>query len=462
MSFPMEKCYKMNNDALKLFNFINIRHNDDKIIRYILAIFSKYFNISVDSCDSFVKNILLAQKIRGYDVNKKRAFAFVPFLFMVFLKNIFKIKSIIKADILFDNSVSRWIEVNDIVSNEIKTFNLHKYIDKSYDVRTVVKILIFLFKNFYILLLLLYISIKYRVNYIAHFHRLLLEILENESLVQYINCSIYFTSNMDACSFIKKEQFNKAGMKIFLMQIVAIDYYISSYIAADIFFAFGQNQIDIALRVGSKFDEVHSIGSLKSIEKSKKTAEGYNMVFIEQVANFDEITYTSNAEYKNLVYNLIKFSEEYSDVKIAFLSRIQFRYSIRDKIINQHFKTLYEDLEVSNIKIVHSENNYPYVKQSNLVISYFSTLCFEAIGLDSLGLFCFNNPVNNYELLYNVEDKCILSDSSYELFKERVLYMLNIDKKTKENLIENMKINHMNTSEKSLDIVLSSIKSHIY
>lgn len=460
----MEKYYKMNvknNDPLKLFNFINIRHNNDKVIRYILNVFSKYFNISVDNCDSFIKNILLAQEIRGYDVNIKRVFAFIPFLFTAFLKNIFKKKSIIEIDILFDNSNSRWVEVNDIVSNELKTLNIYKYIDKNYDVKAIAKIFFFLLKNFYLLLLLFYISIKYKINYIAHFHRLLLEILENESLVKYIKSSIYFTSNIDACTFIKKEQFNKAGMKIFLMQIVAIDYYIASYVAADVFFAFGENQIDIALRVSSKFGEVHSIGSLKSIEKSKKTVEGYNIVFIEQLANFDETIYTSNAEYKNLVYNMIKFSEEYNEVNIAYLARIQFRYSILDKVFNKYFKKLYKDLDASNIKMTYLENNYPLVKQSDLVISYYSTLCFEAIGLNSLPLFCFNYAVNNYELLHNIEDKCILLDSSYELFKERVLYMLNIDKKTKNFLIENMKKNHMNTSEKSLEVVLLSIKNHI-
>lgn len=449
------------NKGLELFNILNNRNNKNTCLHIVINKIANYFKVSAPSCEAFIKNITLAQEIRGYDVNIKRVFGFIPFLFIILFKNFFRKKNVVSADIVFDNSNKRWSEVNDIVSNELKNLDIYKYTNKYYDIKTIIRILFFLVKNFYLIILLVFISIKYKVNYIAHFHRLLLEILENTSILKHIRSSVYFTSNIDTCTFIKKEQFNKAGVKIFLLQTVAIDYYISSYIAANIFFAFGKNQIDIALRVGSEFDEVYTVGSLKSIEKSKKTAKKYNITFVEQVANFDKINYTSNAEYNNLVNNMIKFSEEYSEINIAFLSRIQDRYSTHDEIINKYFKKLYEDLDTSDIEIIYLDNNYPLVKQSDIVVSYCSTLCLEAVGLDSIPLFCFNNSVQNYELLYNIEEECILFESSYASFKTRVLEMLSIDKKIKIDLIRKMKKNHMNTSEKSLYTVISSIENSL-
>lgn len=65
------------------------------------------------------------------------------------------------------------------------------------------------------------------------------------------------------------------------MQTVCLDYFMATYIAADIFFYFSENQKRIALKMGSSFGESYSIGSLKSIFYQEDSKDNYDIIFVE-------------------------------------------------------------------------------------------------------------------------------------------------------------------------------------
>ena len=51
---------------------MNLRHKSNKILKNIIKGTAIYFNISNHSCSAYFTNIIIAQQIRGTQVNTKR------------------------------------------------------------------------------------------------------------------------------------------------------------------------------------------------------------------------------------------------------------------------------------------------------------------------------------------------------------------------------------------------------
>lgn len=79
--------------------------------------------------------------------------------------------------------------------------------------------------------------------------------------------------------------------------------------------------------------------------------------------------YASNDTYVKLLKNIIRFSKEFEEIEILFLSRMKDRYKGYHDIINVYFNDIYKELFESNINIQYKENNYPMIKNAKLAIS---------------------------------------------------------------------------------------------
>lgn len=193
--------------------------------------------------------------------------------------------------------------------------------------------------------------------------------------------------------------------------------YAESFIYCDTYFGFGWQTVG---QIGLRCHDFRAVGSLKTaiaMSKPRPQTVGYDIAFIEQIVSEDWPETFNRWAYGMVIDNLIRFSNEHGNIKILFVTRpsrvmkLQVAEEIDNKLLSGNI------INSSGLDI----NSYDAILQSKIVVSYNSTMCFEACSVGIPFLYC------NYDRLTFLppEDKFgILCDASYDAFRDRIILLL--------------------------------------
>lgn len=194
-----------------------------------------------------------------------------------------------------------------------------------------------------------------------------------------------------------------------------------SYLYADLYFVHGMATAQVI--PGLHCPEIHAIGAIPSWSSLQMArddvGDALDVVFIEQMVIQDIPDSCSQWAYAAALDNLVAFAREFSDYKIC--------YAVRPN--RQGRKGAAEnDARISGTPVIRSDQlgitSYQALARGAVVVTYNSTMGFEAAGLGKPFLFC------NYDALPLLPDDDgvgVLQDSSYPVFRQRLLRLLQPD-----------------------------------
>lgn len=213
---------------------------------------------------------------------------------------------------------------------------------------------------------------------------------------------------------------------------------------------------------GISFANKYSIGSFQLIPYLKNDGpEIYDIMFINQTVNDnlkDSWPYLDQKKlidsYYILIENFQRLLEKYPSYNAIYVAK-------RGHLDSEPSLTVKERLHhLPNIKFMNAygPETFELIKKSKLIINMYSSVGFESYGLDKRVLWInYNRCCDVFK--YDTEEESLhtlISDSSYEIFEERVNYLLAEDididihyKKLKEK--------YMNVQENPAKIITNKI-----
>jgi len=235
------------------------------------------------------------------------------------------------------------------------------------------------------------------------------------------------------------------------------------YTYCDYYLGFGYKNIEIQegmecnnkLAIGSLrlYDRVHKLNIKKEIK--------WDIVFIEQLALIKTASFNVDT-YIQTVNLLCQFAKKYPQFKINYRVRPK---RMEHYAINKPMKSHIEDIDakLKSVNIIIdekiSENSYEAILLSKVVVFFTSTMGIEALGLNKKVLNC---NLDKQEFCLSINNEVgVLVENSYELFEEKLLYLLNNDNdKMKEYFLEK-KFQYMNLDGDPINEIVKIIEEKI-
>lgn len=269
-----------------------------------------------------------------------------------------------------------------------------------------------------------FISKKQKFNFLLLYLKLIRSIAIFETHSQGVTSEILISANDNGYSALRFFLYKKNGIKNILllqngirgdMTAIAGDL----YIYADYYIAYGSHQL--YMLKGLRAKETFAWGSLalsNNIDMMPKLEICYDILFIEQWAS-SSVPGTFDLDvYLTCVSNLIKFAQLHSDYKIVY--RVRPNLGGNDTLLQKTYNQLVNAGIV--LENTQSKNSYEAIIKSKMVVTYNSTLGFEALGLKKAVLFCNYDHLNFLPSQINFFG--VITDSSYNTFEEKIFAIL--------------------------------------
>lgn len=325
-----------------------------------------------------------------------------------------------------------------VLKRNIK-FNLEKEISR--------KIFQKSFTNFFILL---NFSIKYQFDFLNLYLRILRSMCKYETESKNIKADFLITAFDNGYNALRYWIYKKNGIK----NIISIQngFRLDMYLYSDFYFSYGKKQI--TNMYGLKAREIIYSGSFPLFylfQKYKNINIKYDIVLIEEYANFDFENGYRITTFKKILENFKEFAKRNNKFKIAYRVR-----KVREIGEDDYYLPIDSLLKDSNIifESSQSKDSYEAVMKSRVVITYCSSLGFEAIGMNKKVLIC---NYDNFDFLPNIDSPAVSLDGSYEEFEEKLLYLLNIDYNLMEEYYSKLKLEYMNLQFNPVDKVVEIV-----
>lgn len=276
------------------------------------------------------------------------------------------------------------------------------------------------------------ISIKSNINFVIIFIKILRQYLIHQLNTQNIKCVKYLISAGDNYyTPLMYYIYKKNGVKkIFLIQngLRTEEFESSFYISCDLYFSLNMQMKNNYIGLKA-YDKINYIGSLRlynSINDIRFTNENYDIVFIEQIAENETLHNKNNSLYPLMenyflaLQYLSNFSSKYKNIKII--------YRAKRKEYNENCSTFLQrrnDIIASSNIILDEEihnNSYESILDSKIVVYSHSTMGLESISL-SKKVLCCNFGKFDF-LLSNNNEIGVIVDEDYELYENKLLYLL--------------------------------------
>ena len=388
---------------------------------------------------SLYNNLNLSKKaVRGYFFNtqkdyknnkfyKNKFFGFLLFLGFPFYLILKLLKKNPKLPKFTEIGVEEWRED----SYELYYYKLKniKRISINKNLKRELNILDFTDKKSLLKILKLYLSPKFIFETIKNRNffevvKLLYAYHYFNAIAKYTNIKIYISAHDLMGHILKYEILKKNSIQYILIESSIRISNMIKYKGSDIIYCYGSQQAQFYKDMTNNFQKVKEVGSIKNDKYLKNNIKiKYDVCFVEILldCNKQKYEFYSNEAYIKLLDNFIQLAREYPNLNFLYKRRI-------DKLQKNitYFDDLIKQMEtISNIKISYDKDSYKKIKESKIVIGNLSTLCFEAIGLNKPVLFFYyHNKVNEWFDLKNSKD-IFTQNSSYEIFRDRILYYLN-------------------------------------
>ncbi|MDO8454850.1 MAG: hypothetical protein Q7S59_09800 [Sulfurimonas sp.] len=184
---------------------------------------------------------------------------------------------------------------------------------------------------------------------------------------------------------------------------------------------------------GIPFAKKYSIGSFQLVPFLEKEPIEYDVIFINQTVNDDLTNVWHTLNQKQLIdnfYLLIKnfklYLEQHSEIKAVYIAKNEAINYEPSMTVKQDYKDL------PNIEFMgtYGPKTFELIKKSKLIINMYSSVGFEAYGLDKKVLWVnYNRCCDTFN--YDVENEdvhVIINDTSYEAFEEKINLLLSDNK----------------------------------
>ena len=361
----------------------------------------------------FSKGIFTSRLLLRYLIFDTIIHLFILFFSIIFSKKNFQIKKykIIIDDIQDEDQAERFYKVSKLIKNSVLLCKKKILFKKEKINNTNIKInRIFKFynKNFFygkkiklfsIFFLILFHSIKNRVNLFFIFNKILYKIIDNETLFSQIKSKILITDRFYRTSSIKNYIFKKNGGKVTgCTQKNICEFTISFFVNIDIFFTLGTSYPSVIKKLGGKVKKFIPVGSLAmeyfwhSKKKDLKKIPRTDLLVIGlNYANAPDRMYINKQHYYN-------YYEQFE-----WLKKISLRHPQLNIILKHHDnckRDLLEQkiLENTKVKIQYNapsiNRSYANIFKAKQVFSFGSTMILESISMGKNSYFFDPNLEN--------------------------------------------------------------------
>ena len=433
--------------------------NKIKSYQYLEKIFNKTFDLKREHIEHTTKRYLMDVIVgRKNTYNYKSMFNSIGTLFLVFgylicsfffYRRHAKIDTEVVFDIFGNNTYDRYYKTIDKQLNGYSKVLFRENNNKFFNRKISIQLFYFLSKYS---MVLLYLSFKHKFNFLdltlRHCRKIALYITDTD----HIECKCFISARDNTFNAMRYEIYKKNGINnILLIQGARRDTAKNAksgdiYCYNDYYFGFG---LELIKKMnGMKSNNLIPIGSIPLYDNSFFNKEvKYDIVIIEEPV-FSPVTFTSKEKFDIMINHICKFKKENPCYNIYYTKKPN-RFGEKEYV-----DAYYNRLEKLEIKISDSDinNSYDAINSSKLVIFQGSTMGLESVGLDKLIMHC-NYP--KYESHFDNNSLFVITDESYEVFRDKLTFLLNHMDLKKE--LSSLKYGYMNLSGNPANKVVQSI-----
>jgi hypothetical protein len=232
------------------------------------------------------------------------------------------------------------------------------------------------------------------------------------------------------------------------------------YVYSDYYFGYGKHFID---NLYGKIKYKLAIGSIRLYQEviNKTISEKNDVLFIEQMAFIERKNDHSMTTYLKIVDMLIEFASKFKEYNIVYRIRplkLSVYYNDPEKmnIIN----SMYARITNAGITIDDFSNtSYDAILNSKVIVYYTSALGFESLGLNKRTLCCNIDKMLN---LPNEDTIGVLTEHSHELFRSKLLYLLESNNRDITNYYKKEKEKFQNIEGSPIEKITSIISEKLF
>ena len=319
-----------------------------------------------------------------------------------------------------------------------------------------------IFKNDFLYAYKLYFLSK-NINIIFVYLRILKKMITYSSHVKGINANILIGAGDYYWNPIKYIEYKKSIKNIILLQHNFKNEYLHNRLFqyCDYYYAHSQNAIDKI--EGIDFSKKYSVGSFQLIPflEDINLGEEYDILFLNQTVEDDLKNIYPNLNqdllkksYYLLIENLKKYLEKNTNCRATYVAKSESIHSEPSLLVKKELKN------IENIDFIgaYGKETFDLINKSKLIINMYSSVGFEAYGLDKRVLW-INYDHCCSEFKYDVEQEdlhVMINDTSYKVFEKRVNLLLSNNKEVDEHY-KKLKEKYMNIQENPAKIVADKI-----
>ncbi|WP_372998817.1 hypothetical protein [Sulfurimonas sp.] len=315
------------------------------------------------------------------------------------------------------------------------------------------------------------LSKKMNFNMVNIILRLLKNIASSRTDMNEVNARVLLSANDNGYNAMRYYFYKENIDKTILIQNGHRQGYLTNcdgdcFTYCDYYIGFGKENIDAQIEMNCSnkltYGTLNNDILLKTYElNSEKNI--YDVLYMEEYI-FEKNPRVEPRSYRKNMEYLCRFTREHPKFKVGYRVR-EPRSNITDKILLKNLQTYDKMLKESNITIddTEHENSYYAVLNSNVIIYYATTIGVESLGINKKVL-NVNIDKLNPKPTFNISDKNeigMLVDDNYDLFEEKLLYLLENDNDEIDNYYKNKKKSMMNQEENLHEKICNIIEKEI-
>ncbi len=323
----------------------------------------------------------------------------------------------------------------------------------------------FVFKNDFFYVFVLY-SLSRDINLFFLYLRILKKMVTYASQVKKIEAQVLIMAGDYYWNPIKYMEYKKSIKNIILLQHNYKNEYLHNrmFQYCDYYYAHSQDAVNKL--EGIDFAKKYAIGSFQLIPfLNNKFDIEYDILFLNQTVEDDLTNIYPNLDqdilrksFYLLIDNLRIYLEKNKKSKVVYVAKGESINNKPSSIIKEKFKNF------NNIVFegVYGKSTFELVQKSKVIINMYSSVGFEAYGLDKRVLWInYNGCCSAFKYDTEKEDlHVMINDTSYEAFEERVNLLLSDNKEVDEHY-KKLKEKYMNIQENPAKVVANKIEELI-
>ena len=310
------------------------------------------------------------------------------------------------------------------------------------------------------------LKLSKNINIFFFYLRLLKRLLIYSSQIENVNATVLIAAGDYYWNPLKYHAYKKSISNIMLIQHNYKNEYLYNRLFqyCDHYFAHSQTAIDKL--EGMPFSKKHAIGSFQLIPFLQPTNPSYDILFVSQQV-YDNYQNTLPSldqdklikQHNILMDNFKMYLLENPNMRCLYITKPSYLSREPALSLEEEFK------DIKNLQFLeaYGEKMFDLISKSKLIINMYSSIGFEAYGLNKKVLWI------NYDhccsaMKYDTEEEALhilIADNSYDTFKKRVNLLLSENSEVNEHY-QSLKEKYMNIQKNPAKITADIIEKLIH